>query len=162
MPAAHQHLLRSNPSAVRLTRPPRLPRWTWLLLALWGPAVLGTVGASGYRPPLSLPRLFLFGALLSGLAYLGAVALRRLRLGAAALREYPYAVRHGGLLMAASVGAWQLAAKVPPVLDAPPMQTLAAVLLHGTTLLPFALWGGTLWQAVMHRVFRIGQQPQDP
>ena len=141
-------------------RPPSLPRWAWPLLVVWGPGVLAAVGASGYRPPLGLARTLLLGAVLSAWAYLGAVALRRLLIGAAALGDRPYVVRHAGLIVGASVGAAQLADKVPPVWDAPLAQVLAAMLLHGTFGLPFALWGGAMWQAGMQWFFRNG--PKDP
>jgi hypothetical protein len=123
--------------------------WVWVILLAWGPGVMLATAASGYRPHPEIRTAALLAAMLSALAYLAALALRRLLAGASAAAGRPYVVRYAGLAFGATLGAMQLASKVPPIGEVPLAQFGAAVLLHATLSAPFALWAGALWQWAM-------------
>jgi hypothetical protein len=146
---------------MRVTRPPSLPVWVWAILIAWGPCVMLATAASGYRPRVETRFAALMAAILSALAYLAALALRRLLAGAAAAAGQPYVVRHAGLAFGATMGALQVAGHVPVIGSAPFAQFGAALLLHATIGAPFALWGGALWQASMRWFFRGNSSGRD-
>ena len=131
-------------------RPPSLPAWAWVLVLLWGPCVVAAMHLPETRAhPDRWSVRVLFAAVFSALAWLAAVALRRMLQRAQAEADLPYVVRHGGLMFGAGFGAMQVASKLPWIGDASPGDFVAMLLFHATTLAPFALWGGVLWQAGM-------------
>lgn len=134
---------------MRLKRPPSLPVWIWPILLVWGPGVMLATVASGYRPHPGTGTAAPLAAVLSALAYLAALALRRLLAGADAATGQPYVVRHSGLAFGAALGAMQLASKLPPIGEVPFAQFGAALPVHATLGAPFALWAGAHWQWAM-------------